>query len=122
MSANSGLAVTATVILLIVILIASVVLIVQVRNLSVASRPASPDDRSWLDYGSLVVVLCGIVAVIVGFITILLFLGSFEDVTTALGFLTAFFGAIVGLIGTYFGIKSSSDDCGGTETSSCPRG
>jgi hypothetical protein len=43
------------------------------------------------------------------------FLGRFEDVNHALGFLTAFFGAIVGLVGTYFGVKSSADAAAGAQ-------
>jgi len=62
-----------------------------------------------MEYGSFFVVIGGIVAVIVGFLSILLLLKQFKDVTQAVGFLTAFFGAIVGLVGTYFGVKSSAD-------------
>jgi len=60
-------------------------------------------------------VLCGIGAVIIGFLSVLLFLDRFGDVTQALGFMTAFFGAIVGLVGTYFGIKTSSDAAQGAQ-------
>jgi hypothetical protein len=63
----------------------------------------------------LFVVVFGIAAVIIGFLSILLFLGSFDDVTQAVGFLTAFFGAIVGLVGTFFGIKSSADATAGAQ-------
>jgi hypothetical protein len=69
-----------------------------------------------MDYGSFFVVLFGIVAVIIGFLLTLLFLGRFADVTQALGFLTAYFGAIVGLAGTYFGIKTSSDAAAGAQS------
>jgi len=69
-----------------------------------------------MDYGSFFVVICGILAVIIGFLLTLLFLGRFADVTQALGFLTAYFGAIVGLAGTYFGIKSSSDAAAGAQS------
>ena len=82
---------------------------VLVIRTGVASRSIRQGERSWLDYGSLLVVVLGIVAVIIGFLGILLFLDRFTDVTQALGFLTALFGAIVGLVGTYFGVKSSSD-------------
>ncbi len=51
----------------------------------------------------------GIAAVIIGFLVALLFLDRFTDGTQALGFLTALFGVITGLVGTYFGIKASSD-------------
>jgi hypothetical protein len=69
----------------------------------------SQGKRSWLDYGSFFVVTLGIVAVIIGFLSILLFLDRFTDITQALGFLAALFGTIVGLVGTYFGIKASSE-------------
>jgi hypothetical protein len=72
--------------------------------------------RSWLDYGSLFVVILGIVAVIIGFLSVLGFLGRFGDVNQALGFLTAFFGAIVGITGTYFGIKTSADATAGAQS------
>jgi len=89
---------------------------VMINRPSVGSTPVPQgEQRSWLDYGSLWVVLCGIGAVIIGFLLTLLLLGRFEDGTQALGFLTAFFGAIVGLIGTYFGIKSSGDAAKGAQ-------
>jgi hypothetical protein len=90
-------------------------LVAIISLLIVAIRSNSQGERSWLDYGSFFVVLCGLGAVIVGFLSILLLLGRFKDVTQALGFLTAFFGAIVGLVGTYFGIKSSSDATAGAQ-------
>jgi hypothetical protein len=63
-----------------------------------------------MDYGSLFVVMGGIGAGMFGFLLTLLLLGRFgNDGAQALGFLTAYFGAIVGLIGTYFGIKTSGD-------------
>jgi hypothetical protein len=71
--------------------------------------------RPWLEYGSFFVVIFGILAVIVGFLSVLGFLGRFDDVNQALGFLTAFFGAIVGLTGTYFGIKTSADATAGAQ-------
>jgi hypothetical protein len=94
----------------ILFLLAAIALItVLVIRTGVGRRSLPQDERSWLDYGSLFVVVLGIVAVIIGFLSILLFLDRFTDVTQAIGFLTALFGAIVGLVGTYFGIKSSSD-------------
>jgi hypothetical protein len=76
-----------------------------------------PGERSWREYGSLYVVLWGILAVCIGFLGVLLliFLGGFRDINEALGFLTAFFGAIVGLVGTYFGIKTSADATRGAQ-------
>lgn len=104
-----------TLILLIAVLISYGYLVRVVRTLSVDSRSVSQGERSWLDYGSFFVVLCGIAAAIIGFIAVLLFLRDFNDLTQALGFLTAFFGAIVGLTGTYFGIKTSSDATAGAQ-------
>jgi hypothetical protein len=70
----------------------------------------SGDERSSSDpFGSFYVVALGITAVVFGFLAILLFADRFRDLTSALGFLTALFGAITGLVGTYFGIKTSSD-------------
>jgi Bacterial Ig-like domain len=91
------------------LLVAIVLVAVLVIRTGVGSRSISQGERSWLDYGSLFVVTWGIVAVIIGFLGILLFLDRFTDITQALGFLTALFGAIVGLVGTYFGVKTSSD-------------
>jgi uncharacterized membrane protein YqhA len=81
----------------------------------VAIRTRSQSQRPWLEYGNFFVVVCGLVAVIIGFLSILLVLGSFKDVNQALGFLTAFFGAVVGLVGTFFGIKSSADATAGAQ-------
>jgi heme/copper-type cytochrome/quinol oxidase subunit 2 len=81
------------------------------------STPVPQGERSWREYGSLYVVLWAIGAVIIGFLSVLslFLLGRFEDVDQALGFLTAFFGAIVGLVGTYFGIKTSADATAGAQ-------
>jgi hypothetical protein len=75
----------------------------------------SRDERTWLDYGNLYVVALGIGAITVGFLVMLLFLNQFPDRGQALGFLTAMFGAVVGLVGTYFGVKSSADARESTE-------
>jgi hypothetical protein len=107
---DGGLVTIILILLNAVLLIAVLYLLYVVRNRpGVGSTSVPEGGRSWLDYGSLVVVIFGIVAVIIGFLATLLLLGRFADVTQALGFLTAFFGAIVGLAGTYFGIKNSSD-------------
>jgi Big-like domain-containing protein len=91
------------------LLVAIVLIAVLVIRTGVGSRSVSQGERSWMDYGSFFVVTWGIVAVIIGFLSILLFLDRFTNITQALGFLTALFGAIVGLVGTYFGVKTSSD-------------
>jgi hypothetical protein len=46
---------------------------------------------------------------------VLLFLSRFTDTAQGLGFLAALFGVITGLVGTYFGVKQSSDAREGTE-------
>jgi ABC-type transport system involved in multi-copper enzyme maturation permease subunit len=67
-------------------------------------------DRS-LEYGSFFVVVLGILTALVGFLVAfpLLVSGVFDDPTQVLALLSALFGTIVGLVGTYFGIKTSSD-------------
>jgi hypothetical protein len=97
-----------TLLLLIAILLANVRIVRGIVKTGVGSSSV-PQGKSWMEYGSFFVVIGGIVAVIIGFLSTMLLLGQFNDVTQAVGFLTAFFGAIVGLVGTYFGIKSSSD-------------
>lgn len=89
--------------------------IATVSLLIAAIRSTPQGHKSWLDYGSFFVVICGIAAVIIGFLSILLLLGRFVNVTQALGFLTAFFGAVVGLVGTFFGIRSSADATAGAQ-------
>lgn len=88
----------------------------------VAIRTRSQSQRPWLEYGNFFVVVCGLVAVIIGFLSILLVLGSFKDVNQALGFLTAFFGAVVGLVGTFFGIKASADATVGAQELAAAKG
>jgi len=91
------------------VLVAIAIIAVLVFRTGVGSRSISQGERSWLDYGSLSVVASGILAAFTGFLGILLFRDRFTDVTQALGFLTAYFGAIVGLAGTYIGVKRSSE-------------
>jgi hypothetical protein len=73
------------------------------------------DQQTWLDYGNFFIVATGLAAVLVGFFIILLLLTRFGDVAQALGFLTALFGVITGLVGTYFGVKQSADAREGAE-------
>src|SRR5215217_4585053 len=67
-------------------------------------------ERS-LEYGNFFVVVLGILTALIGFLVAfpLLVSGVFDDPTQVLALLSALFGTIVGLVGTYFGIKSSSD-------------
>lgn len=100
-----------------VVIVIAVIALLAYKLIHIGTGPTTlrPGDRSWLDYGSFYVVTLGIAAVVVGFLVVLLFAGSFEDITQALAFLTALFGAITGLVGTYFGVKSSSDARAGAE-------
>jgi hypothetical protein len=105
-----------TQIALVVVLLAAIgaIAFMLIRT-GIVSGTLSRDERTWLDYGNLYVVALGIGAVTVGFLVMLLFLDQFPDKAQALGFLTAMFGAVVGLVGTYFGVKSSADAREGTE-------
>jgi hypothetical protein len=85
---------------------AIVVMIFLVVRTGVGRRTLPQGERSWLDYGNLYVV---------SFVVILLSLGLFESGVQALGFLTALFGVITGLVGTYFGVKQSADARQGAE-------
>ena len=97
-----------------VIAVIALVVFLLIRS-GVGQRTLAEGQRSWLDYGNFYVVTLGIAAVTIGFIVVLQFLDRFEDGTQALGFLTALFGVIAGLVGTYFGIKASSDARSGAE-------
>lgn len=106
-------AVQVGVLALLVVAIATIVF--QLIRIGVGKRTLAQGERSWLDYGNFYVVVLGIAAALFGFLVILLVPNRFTDGTQALGFLTALFGAIVGLVGTYFGVKSSADAREGTE-------
>jgi len=64
-----------------------------------------------LEYGSFFVVSLGITTALMGFLAAfpLIISGVFEDPTQVLAILSALFGTLVGLVGTYFGVKTSSD-------------
>jgi hypothetical protein len=64
-----------------------------------------------MKYGNFFVVALGITTALMGFLVAfpLLISGVFKDPTQVLAILSALFGAIVGLVGTYFGVKASSD-------------
>ena len=64
-----------------------------------------------MTYGNFFVVSLGITTALMGFLVAfpLLISGVFEDPTQVLAILSALFGTIVGLVGTYFGVKASSD-------------
>src|ERR671912_86869 len=64
----------------------------------------------FVEYGHLIVVTLGIVAVVAAFLITMLFSADlFQKTTQVLAVLTALFGVIGTLVGTYFGIKASSD-------------
>ena len=101
---------------IVVFLIAAIALMAALLIRTGMGRRTLPQDkRSWLDYGNLFVVALGIAAVVIGFLVILLFPNRFTNGTEALGFLTALFGVITGVVGTYFGVKQSADAREGAE-------
>jgi hypothetical protein len=64
-----------------------------------------------LEHGGFFVVTLGIATALMGFLVAfpLIISGVFTDPTQVLAILSALFGTIVGLVGTYFGVKASSD-------------
>jgi hypothetical protein len=77
-------------------------------GIAVAGRTLT-QGRPWLDYGNFFVVAFGLVVIVIGYLALLMFLNQFASGTQVLGFFTALTGATVGLVGTYFGVKTSSD-------------
>jgi hypothetical protein len=114
---DGGVGTIILIVLVVLVLVAGLFLVIRVVQGRQPPGQQPPGEGSWREYGSLYVVLWGILAVGIGFLSVLLvvFLGGFKDVNQALGFLTAFFGAIVGLVGTYFGIKTSADATRGAQ-------
>ncbi len=96
------------------ILIASTVIVIGLLGL--IGMFAWRTERS-LEYGNFFVVALGILTALVGFLVAFpLLVGRvFDDPTQVLALLSALFGTIVGLVGTYFGVKSSSDARAGAE-------
>ena len=72
-------------------------------------------QRIWLDYGNFYIVAIGLATVLIGFLVVLQVYQP-KDGSEALGYLTALLGAIVGLVGTFFGVKASADARAGAET------
>ena len=103
------------VVFLVLLLVALGVIIWRSRGQTSSREQISASGRTWLDYGNFFIVALGLVLAIIGFLVVLAFLGRFNDGTQALGFLTALFGAITGLVGTYFGVRSSSEARAGAE-------
>lgn len=71
----------------------------------------TPTDKGPLDYGNFFVVVLGIMTALIGFLVTFPLVVSdvFAEPTQVIALLSALFGTIVGLVGTYFGVKSSSD-------------
>jgi hypothetical protein len=94
-------------------LLVAILALVGVGIYIVIKRPnVGAAGKSWLDYGNFFIVAIGIVAVLVAFlIAMLLTINTqlFKDSTEILAVLTALFGVIGTLVGTYFGVKAGSD-------------
>src|SRR3712207_4605109 len=73
--------------------------------------------KQLLVHGNFFVVTVALVTALIGFLVAfpLLVSNVFEEPTQVLALLSALFGTIVGLVGTYFGVKSSSDARKGAE-------
>ena len=82
-----------------------------------ASRTPEKQEGGPLHFGNFFVVALGIMTALIGFLIAfpLLISGVFEDPTQVIALLSALFGTIVGLVGTYFGVKSSSDASRGAQ-------
>jgi hypothetical protein len=97
----------------IAILAASTVVVVALIALIAYFASRTPPDQEGgpLHFGNFFVVSLGIVAALVGFLIAfpLVISGVFADPTQVIALLSGLFGTIVGLVGTYFGIKSSGD-------------
>ena len=81
------------------------------QNLDRVSLTA--EGSGFLDYGNIIIVSLGLALAFIGFVLFLVVFARRVDVAQAIGFLTAFFGIITGLVGTFFGIKASSDAAAG---------
>ncbi len=92
----------------IAIVVASVLFVIGLLVLIAvfAQRTENP-----LAYGNFFVVALGITTALIGFLAAfpLLISRAFTDSTQVLALLSALFGTIVGLVGTYFGVKASGD-------------
>lgn len=76
----------------------------------VRRESATTPQHSVLDYGNLIVVILGFLIALIGAILILLLVDD-----NAIAYITAWFGLITGLVGTFFGIKQSADARVGAE-------
>ena len=97
----------------IAILAASTIVVVALISLIAyfASRTPANVEGGPLHFGNFFVVSLGILAALIGFLIAfpLVVSGVFTDPTQVIALLSGLFGTIVGLVGTYFGVKSSGD-------------
>jgi hypothetical protein len=100
---NQILNLAASLAAIIVLAIVIVIIIYGFRALS-RTPTLTQEGRGLLDYGNLLIVSVGLLLGLVGFLVILMFASAW-DRTVALGFLTAFFGLITGLVGTFLALK-----------------
>jgi hypothetical protein len=89
-----------------VVVVARIALIVYLTPRSPANQEGGP-----LHFRDFFVVSLGIVAALVVFLIAfpLVVSGEFKDPTQVIAFLSGLFGTIIGLVGNYFGVKSSGD-------------
>ena len=80
-------------------------------------RTPTDKGKGPLDYGNFFVVILGIMTALIGFLVSfpLVVSNVFPEPTQVIALLSALFGTIVGLVGTYFGVKSSSDATKGAQ-------
>ncbi len=96
----------------IAILVSSTVVVVALIALIGYFASKTPEKEGGpLHFGNFFVVSLGIVTALIGFLIAfpLIVSGVFADPTQVIVLMSALFGTIVGLVGTYFGVKSSSD-------------
>lgn len=79
--------------------------------------------KQLLRYGNFFVVTLALVTALIGFLVAFpLLVSNVAEPTQVLALLSALFGTIVGLVGTYFGVKSSSDAREGAQQLATDRG
>jgi len=104
----------------IAIIVSATIVVVALLALIGYFASKTPEDQEGgpLHFGNFFVVALGIMTALIGFLVAfpLLISGVFEDPTQVIALLSALFGTIVGLVGTYFGVKSSSDASRGHKT------
>lgn len=103
----------------IAIIVSATIVVVALLALIGYFASKTPEDQEGgpLHFGNFFVVALGIMTALIGFLVAfpLLISGVFEDPTQVIALLSALFGTIVGLVGTYFGVKSSSDASRGAQ-------